>query len=29
MAIHPGFPTSPHEVLNPEYRWFPADETLR
>ncbi len=29
MAIHPSFPTSPYELLNPEYRWFPADETLR
>src|SRR3972149_569348 len=29
MAIHPSYPTSPYEVLNPEYRWFPADETLR
>jgi type III restriction enzyme len=29
MAIHPLFPSSPYEVLVPEYRWFPADETLR
>lgn len=29
MAIHPNFPKSPHEVLPPEYRWFPADEVLR
>ncbi len=29
MALHPKFPQSPHEVLEPEYRWFPADETLR
>lgn len=29
MAIHPSFPTSPYEVLTPEYRWFPADEALR
>jgi len=29
MAIHKSFPTSPYEQLNPEYRWFPADETLR
>ncbi|HUN21550.1 MAG TPA: DEAD/DEAH box helicase family protein [Anaerolineales bacterium] len=29
MAIHPSFPTSPYEVLNPEQRWFPADEDLR
>ncbi len=29
MAMHPSFPSSPYEILNPEYRWFPADETLR
>ncbi|MEH6575680.1 MAG: DEAD/DEAH box helicase family protein [Amphritea sp.] len=29
MALHPDFPNSPHEVLSPEIRWFPADETLR
>ena len=29
MAIHPSFPNSPYEILDPEYRWFPADETLR
>ncbi|MHB8844378.1 MAG: DEAD/DEAH box helicase family protein [Nitrospirota bacterium] len=29
MAIHPSFPTSPYEVLNPDFRWFPADEALR
>ncbi|NMC52468.1 MAG: DEAD/DEAH box helicase family protein [Chloroflexi bacterium] len=29
MAIHPAFPTSPHVILNPEHRWFPADEDLR
>ncbi len=29
MAIHPSFPTSPYEILDPDYRWFPADETLR
>lgn len=29
MAIHPSFPTSPYDILDPEYRWFPADETLR
>lgn len=29
MAIHPDFPTSPHEILNPETRWLPADEALR
>jgi type III restriction enzyme len=29
MAIHPSFPTSPYQILNPEHRWFPADEDLR
>ena len=29
MAIHPKFPKSPHEILDPEIRWFPADEDLR
>ncbi len=29
MALHPDFPTSPHEILDPEVRWFPADEALR
>ena len=29
MALHPDFPDSPHAILDPELRWFPADETLR
>ena len=29
MALHPDFPDSPHTILDPELRWFPADETLR
>ena len=29
MAIHPNFPLSPHEILTPDVRWFPADELLR
>lgn len=29
MALHPDFPESPHEILEPKIRWFPADETLR
>lgn len=29
MAIHTDFPSSPYEILDPEIRWFPADETLR
>lgn len=29
MAIHPDFPSSPHSILEPNIRWFPADEALR
>lgn len=29
MALHPDFPDSPYKVLEPEVRWFPADEALR
>ena len=29
MALHPDFPESPHVILDPETRWFPADEALR
>lgn len=29
MALHPDFPKSPHAILPPETRWFPADEALR
>lgn len=29
MALHPKFPNSPYTILDPEIRWFPADETLR
>lgn len=29
MAIHTKFPTNPYEILDPQYRWFPADEVLR
>ncbi|HDK37847.1 MAG TPA: type III restriction endonuclease subunit R [Thiolapillus brandeum] len=29
MAIHPDFPKSPHSILSPDIRWFPADEALR
>lgn len=29
MAIHKDFPTSPYEILDPNIRWFPADEALR
>jgi len=29
MAIHPSFPTSPYAELDPNFRWFPADEALR
>ena len=29
MALHPEFPDSPHAVLDPSIRWFPAEEALR
>ncbi|MCX5810395.1 MAG: DEAD/DEAH box helicase family protein [Proteobacteria bacterium] len=29
MALHKNFPDSPHTILDPEVRWFPADEALR
>ena len=29
MALHPDFPSSPHAILDPAIRWFPADETMR
>lgn len=29
MALHPSFPRSPYEPLDPEQRWFPAAEELR
>lgn len=29
MALHKDFPTSPHAILDPAIRWFPADEALR
>ena len=29
MALHPHFPISPHAILDPAIRWFPADEALR
>jgi len=29
MALHPDFPDSPHAMLDPDVRWFPADEALR
>jgi len=29
MALHPNFPESPHDILDPEIRWFPADEAMR
>ena len=28
MALHPDFPESPHEIIDPSVRWFPADEAL-
>lgn len=29
MGLHKDFPRSPHAILKPEHRWFPADEALR
>ncbi len=29
MALHKAFPASPHALLEPDIRWFPADEALR
>lgn len=29
MALHPDFPNSPHAILDPDIRWFPADEGMR
>lgn len=29
MALHPDFPDSPYEILDPAIRWFPADKTMR
>ena len=29
MALHKDFPKSPYTILNPDIRWFPADEALR
>jgi hypothetical protein len=29
MALHKNFPSSLHDILDPEIRWFPADAVLR
>ena len=29
MALHENFPNSPYVILEPDIRWFPADEILR
>ncbi|MFH1973481.1 MAG: DEAD/DEAH box helicase family protein [Patescibacteria group bacterium] len=29
MALHPDFPKDPYVILDPDVRWFPADEVLR
>ncbi|MCF8079072.1 MAG: DEAD/DEAH box helicase family protein [Desulfobacterales bacterium] len=29
MGLHKDFPASPHAILDPALRWFPADEALR
>ncbi len=28
MALHPNFPESPHEIINPAVRWLPDNQTL-
>ena len=29
MALHPDFPESPHEIIDPSVRWLPDNEELR
>jgi type III restriction enzyme len=29
VALHPDFPSSPYDILDPDHRWFPAAEELR
>ena len=29
MALHPNFPESPHEIIDPSVRWLPDNEALR
>jgi type III restriction enzyme len=29
MALHPNFPASPYEILDPAVRWFPGDDLFR
>lgn len=29
MALHPNFPDSPHEIIDPSVRWLPDNQTLR
>ena len=29
MALHKDFPKDPYMILDPNIRWFPADEDLR
>jgi type III restriction enzyme len=29
VALHPDIPSSPHAILDPAIRWYPADEALR
>ena len=28
MALHPNFPDSPHAILDPAIRWFPAQDSI-
>ena len=29
MVLHPDFPESPHEIIDPSVHWLPDDEVLR
>lgn len=29
MALHPDFPSSPHDILSPDVRWVPGDDLFR
>ena len=29
MALHPDFPDSPYEIIDPSVRWLPDNQTLR
>ena len=29
MPLHPNFPESPHEIIDPSVRWFPTGEAVQ